>query len=600
MSGWRGKPKTDRAASQTLAALMTDPASVPGPTSLRDSRRLTGPNLLWDKAGAVIDVTLDDATGEAGINRWAQSARLMLEAVGWPGEAITVRRFPGGASLAISAPLDGLYPATELNEWAWAQAQADHHPPPAPLEEEAARLRQRIADERNPRLMALAAMAAERGLLFLADDDLVSAGVGNGSHTWSRSALPDPASIDWKGLHNNPIVLITGSNGKTTTTRLITAMVESAGLVPGTASTDGVRISGETVESGDFAGPGGARMVLRDRRVELAILETARGGILRRGLAARHADAAIITNVAEDHLGEFGVWNLATLAETKMVVTRALGPGDPLVLNADDAGLVESSRAWSGPIIWFSLRSENPIIATHISAGGTAVFLEKDRLVLEQRGERRPIERLANIPVTLGGAARHNIANALGAIGLAAALHLPVGAIAQALRSFQGTAGDNPGRLNIYQLGGVTVVVDFAHNPHGLSALIEMAQALPAKRRLVLLGQAGDRDDEAIRQLARIAWRLKPDRIIAKEMAEYIRGRSAGEIPGLIEGELMKLGATRQQVERAPTELDGVQQALRWARPEDLLLLTVHAQREEVLALLDRLRSEKWKPGMEL
>jgi UDP-N-acetylmuramyl tripeptide synthase len=207
------------------------------------------------------------------------------------------------------------------------------------------------------------------------------------------------------------------------------------------------------------------------------------------------------------------------------------------------------------------------------------------------------VEEVANIPITLLGKARHNVANVLGAVAVAWSLGIPVDAIARGLRAFQGTIQDNPGRLNRFALGGVDVIVDFAHNPHGLKALMEVGGALPARRRLVLLGQAGDRDDEAIRDLARVAWTIHPDHVIAKEMAAYTRGRPAGEIPGLLADEMRRLGASPSAISLATSELDGVRQALEWAQEGDLLLLTVHGQRDEVLALLDGLDRRGWRPG---
>jgi cyanophycin synthetase len=563
-----------------------------------DSRRLTGPNLLWDGAGAVIDVELDDGSADELIARWRRSARLMLDAVGWPGEKLYSRRFPGGASVALSAPLDTLYSATEVNEWAWAVAVAEVSGGTAPdLEAGAKELREKIRAEENPRMIRIALAAREQDLDFLSDDRFVSVGVGDGAMVWPRRELPDPSRIDWTRVHNRPIALVTGGNGKTTTTRLIGAMAQAGGMVPGITSTDGIQIGGSVVEAGDFAGPSGARTALRDNRVELAVLETARGGILRRGLAVHRADAAIITNIADDHLGEFGVHDLATLTATKLVVARALGSQRPLVLNADDAELVKAAGTVQCPIIWFSLDSANPVVRDHLARGGTAVLLVSGALVLRQGGRATPIERVENIPITLGGAARHNVANALGAIGVAGALGIDPGAIGKALGEFEGTTQDNPGRLNRWELGGVTIIVDFAHNPHGLTALLEMAKALPARRRLVLLGQAGDRDDQAIRELARIAWRIRPDRVIAKEMEEYRRGRPIGEIPGLIEDELLRLGADPGSIQQAPSELEAIHLALQWAEPGDLLVLTVHGQRGEVLELLERLQEQDWAPG---
>lgn len=563
-----------------------------------DSRRLTGPNLLWDRPGAVIDASVRDADADQLLDAWARAARRMLDAVGWTDEGVRSRKFPGGVSLAISAPLDALYAATEVNEWAWSTAQAEVacEPPPA-FAVNAERLTQIIERERNPKVVALAAAAEARGILFLADDDTVSLGAGNGSQSWPRSALPSPDDLDWSRLHNEPIALITGCNGKTTTTRLVAAIGSASGKSTGITSTDGIAVAGTVIDAGDFAGPGGARTLLRDPRVELAILETARGGILRRGLAVTHADVAIVTNIADDHLGEFGVCDLATLTATKLVVSRVLGTTGTMVLNADDPSLVAGSRDVRAPIVWFSLSADSPLVREHVAAGGVAVVLDGETIRILEGGTSTAVEQVSRIPITVGGKARHNVANALGAVAVAWGLGIPVEAIARGLREFQGTTRDNPGRLNRFDLGGVEVIVDFAHNPHGLKALVDMGGALPARRRLVLLGQAGDRDDNAIRELARVAWAIRPDHVIAKEMAAYTRGRPEGEIPGLIADELRHLGAPPASISLAPSELDGVRQALEWAEAGDLLLLTVHGQRGEVLALLDQLDRRGWRPG---
>jgi UDP-N-acetylmuramyl tripeptide synthase len=563
-----------------------------------DSRRLTGPNLLWDRPGAVIDASVDDAEADRLLDAWAHAARRMLDAVGWRDENVRSRKFPGGVSVAISAPLDALYAATEVNEWAWSTAQADLacEPPPA-FAVNSERLTQLIRQERNPKVLALAAEAGARGLLFLADDDTISLGAGSGAQSWPRQALPAPGEVDWSRLHNQPIALVTGCNGKTTTTRLLAAIGRAAGKTTGITSTDGIAVNGAVLEAGDFAGPGGARTLLRDSRVELAILETARGGILRRGLAVTRADAAIVTNIADDHLGEFGVCDLATLTATKLVVSRVLDATGRMVLNADDPALVEGSAVVSAPIVWFSLSADSALVKNHVAAGGTAVVLDGAVIQLLQGKDATVVEEVANIPITLLGKARHNVANVLGAVAVAWSLGIPVDAIARGLRAFQGTIQDNPGRLNRFALGGVDVIVDFAHNPHGLKALMEVGGALPARRRLVLLGQAGDRDDEAIRELARVAWTIHPDHVIAKEMAAYTRGRPAGEIPGLLADEMRRLGASPSAISLATSELDGVRQALEWAQEGDLLLLTVHGQRDEVLALLDGLDRRGWRPG---
>lgn len=570
------------------------------PETIRDSRRLTGPNLVTDRAGAVLEVELPDPAADELVRFWQEEARRALAAVGWGGESLHIRRYPGGASLALTAPIDALYAATEVNEWAWTAATSRFHCEPVEGDDEYARLAALIAEERKPALLALQQAAEAHGLRFLWDDEAVSIGTGAGSMTWAMDALPAPDDVDWAALRNIPVALITGSNGKTTVTRLVSGMITAAGLVGGHTSTDGVKVGGELLEAGDFSGPGGARRLLRDRRVEMAVLETARGGLLRRGLAIDHADVALVTNIAEDHLGESAVYSLADLAEAKLVVARALGGTRPLVLNADDPALVAAGARFAGPIAWFSLDPDNPTLAGARRRGRPTATVREGGIVLGIGTQERPITPLASVPITVGGAARHNVANALAAALVGTLLGLDDPSIAAGLAALTNSPTGNLGRLNAFEFGGVRVFVDFAHNPHGITALMDMAQALPATRRLVVIGQAGDRDDHAILELARTAWAGRPDRVLVKEMPGYLRGRAAGEVSGMLLAELRSLGAREDQLDLAVGELPAARQALGWARDGDLLLLTVHADRDTVLRYLQRLATERWTAGMPL
>ena len=577
---------------------MNTPTPTTGPIAQKDSRRLPGANLLWDRPGAILDVALPGELTEQAVGLWEQNARRVLDLVGWREEGTRSRIFPGGANLALSAPIDALYAATEVNEWALAAANAELGGPPAPpLEQEVGRLRRLIEAERKPALLAIRSAARRHCVSFLWDDRVVSVGSGTGSRSWSTDELPDPETVDWGNVHDVPTVLVTGSNGKTTTVRLLTAVATAAGRVAGMSCTDWVSVGGDIVTQGDYAGPMGARMVLRDRRVEYAVLETARGGLLRRGITVDRADAALVSNIAEDHFGEFGVSDLHALAETKLIVARPVAPTGRVVLNADDPELVLAARKLRKPICWITMdRSRGPV-AAHLAGGGDAVWVEDGAIVAARDGDYALVAQLADVPVTLGGVARHNVYNSLGVTGLALATGLSIEAIARGLSGFKGTPEENPGRANLFRLGGVQVVVDFAHNPHGMDALVEMALAMPAKRRLLILGQAGDRDDQAIRDFAKSAWRFQPDRIVLKEMEKYRRGRAPDETSGILRTEFLRLGANPETVVHAASEYEAVRQALAWAQPGDLLLLPLHAERERSLGLLNRLQAGGWKPG---
>ena len=393
---------------------------------------------------------------------------------------------------------------------------------------------------------------------------------------------------------------MTGTNGKSTTVRLAAAIGAAAGRTVGLCSSDWVRVGQEIIDEGDYSGPGGARRAVRDPRVDLAVLEVARGGLLRRGLSIPRARAVAITNVSADHMGEYGVTDLPSLSEAKFLLSRALGPGGRLVLNADDPHLVRRSLRYPGTVTWFSLSPGERAFSAWLAAGGEAAFLEDDCLVLARGAERDVVLPVGDFPLGMKGAARFNLANALAAIGLASAMGLPVEAMTRGLAGFRGGPEENPGRGNFMELGGLTILVDFAHNPDGVAALIEAVKHLPAKRRLFLLGQAGDRRDEDIRALVCTVWETRPERIIVKEMVRSLRGRAAGEVPDLIAEELRTLGAPPGAVGRADSEIEAVRDALDWAEPGDFLILLLHTDRKAALDLLRDLEGRGWHPGTPL
>ena len=389
--------------------------------------------------------------------------------------------------------------------------------------------------------------------------------------TWAFRELPRPGDLDWPAFHDVPVGIVTGTNGKTTTVRLATHICRVAGRRTGVSCTDWIAVDDEIIDRGDWSGPGGARNVLRQKNVEVAVLETARGGLLRRGLGVNRADAALITNIAEDHLGDFGSTSLDELLDIKWVVSHAVRTNGVLVLNADDERLVGKSRSFAGNIHWFSLDADNPVVAAHCADGGTA-FIARDGALIKLTGSsEQTICDVRDVSITMGGAARHNVANALAAAALTDALGIPLAAIGEGLRSM--TQDDNPGRCNVYDVAGAHVLVDFAHNPQAMQALFDMARALPAKRRLLAFGQAGDRPDSLIQELARGAWNIGLDQVVVSELEVYHRGREHGEVYRIIRDELLRVGAGDQQIRHFEEELESLEFALDWAQPGDLVIM---------------------------
>ena len=411
-----------------------------------DARRLTGPSILFDSHGAILDVACTTAEAEKLIPIWEKHVRRMLDEIGWQDAEFASVILKGGVSMAFTAPVDALYAASGINEWAWAACDHEINGADAvDFDEALETTRKAIEEEANPELIRMEQRAAEHGVTFLWDDDEASLGLGRFSETWPVRRLPDLDAIDWSAYKDIPTGLVTGTNGKTTTVRLAAHILRAAGFSDGMSSTDYIAVKGEAVDRDDWSGPGGARNVLRQHSVDAAILETARGGLLRRGLGVYKADAAVITNIGRDHLGDFGSRSRAELMDIKWIVSRAVRDDGTLILNADDWRLVKRSVGYPGKLIWFSLDPRNRTISEHVKSGGTVFVLEGDNLVRATGPDREVICAAADIPITLGGIARHNTANALAAAALTHCMGVETRGYSQ--RSAHDDAGRKPGSL---------------------------------------------------------------------------------------------------------------------------------------------------------
>jgi cyanophycin synthetase len=590
-----------------------------------DSRRLTGSNLFFATTGAVLEtvgVEIDTMLLAAWRSRVAR-ARTSLD---WPdfATAIVARRHASGVSLAIAAPLDQLYTATEVNEWAFCAAllaadpdrwkhledalvvaardAAENSPMPAAfgtalpiMEENAALARfEKLSDiEVAPRLRTLIAAADSHALSQVTDDHHLTLGSGAGGRTWPLDALPEPEQVPWPELHNIPTAIVTGSNGKTTTVRLLAACARAHGWRDGYNCTDGLFIAGEQIERGDYSGPVGTRTVLRHPAVQAAILETARGGILRRGLAVQRARVAVVTNISADHFGEYGIDDLEGLADTKLVVANTIDDRGLLVLNADDEMLRARANRFSSPIAWFSRNYDDPALLSHRMKGGSTSGVRNGRLVVSwTRGgsaEEFDLGAIADMPLTVDGNADYNVQNVAGVALAALGLGISTATLTMVLARFGADPNDNPGRLMRYDYRGVQVLIDYAHNPDGLRGLMSVATRLRRTGRVaLLLGQAGNRSNADIEELAATAARFRPDFVVVKETESYMRGRAPGEVPAILRGGLLRAGLLETSLEVQLSELGAVKRVLAWARPGDVLVMPVHdrAVRDEVIALL--------------
>lgn len=556
---------------------------------LDEARRLTGPNLLWDYPGAIIDVFIDGINKQLVVNEWQKWVAKLQGEFGWQ-QATAVRLHSEGANLALSAPMDALYCACDLAELAWECCAAelkDQHLPD--WQERLKELRAELSDERNPELLSLIHEAQKHGVSCISDDDEVSLGMGKSSQTWPARALPNIKNIQWQQYQDIPRAFITGTNGKSTSVRLASHIAKAAGIVAGVTSTDFIRVGDDIIDKGDYSGPGGARMLLRDPRTEMALLEVARGGILRRGIPVDSVNAVLITNVASDHLGQYGINTVAELAETKFVVAKGLGAQGTLVLNADNALVIEQGLKLNNKKCWFSTDHRSPLIEQQRKSGGAAVFIRNDQIVYVNQGQEQIIAPLEQVPMTLNGAAEHNVQNALGVVGLCKALGLSNDAIQTGLKDFGSNAQDNPGRGNIYQIKGIKVLVDFAHNEHSMRAVVKTINQLPAKRKIAMFSHAGDRSDAEIYALTDAVTELNANLYVVTELERYLRGREIGEVPEMVGQHLQQQSISAEKIRYAADSLQGAKIAMDFAQPGDVVLLFVLADREQVHEYLSRL-----------
>ncbi|MFZ2754527.1 MAG: Mur ligase family protein [Lysobacteraceae bacterium] len=579
-----------------------------------DSRRLTGSNFYFAGCGAALETMGPQARDPVALAAWWMRANAAREALGWATTEPVVRVHRTATSLAFTAPADQLYTATEINEWAWCASVAFHdfHAPGHASTQDTASalhtLQRFAAAEHRPDAITLLDAALAHGVPALHDDDALSLGLGTRGRTWLIDALPSVDDVPWAMLGTIPAALVTGSNGKTTTVRLIAAMLRAHGLRTAHSCTDGLFVGGgasdaadvERLESGDYSGPTGARQLLRRPDVEAAVLETARGGLLRRGLALADADVAVVTNISADHFGEYGVHSVEDLAAVKLTVARAVAARGWLVLNAEDPLLRDLGPSRASRVAWFA--TDHAALPTD-AMDVPRCAVRDGRLLLDDGIQTHDLGEIAAMPITLEGRARYNIANAAGAALAASLLHVPMATIRAVLADFGRSHADNPGRLQHWAFAGIEIFLDYAHNPEGLAGLLQIAQARRGNGRMaLLLGQAGNREDDQIRELAAVAARFAPDLVVVKDIDGYLRGREAGEVAQVIREALLHHGMPESALPVRLREAEAAREALAWAQPGDVLVLPVHSldAKTEVAGLLEALQASGWQPGQAL
>jgi cyanophycin synthetase len=366
-----------------------------------------------------------------------------------------------------------------------------------------------------------------------------------------------------------PIIAVTGTNGKTTVTRLIAHLFETARKVVGMTTTEGVYIAGERIISGDCSGPQSARAVLLHPRVEVAVLETARGGILREGLAFDACSVGVVTNISADHLGLGGINTLEELARVKQVVVEAVAPDGVAVLNAEDPLVAEMAAASDGPVIYFSQNPDHHVVTAHLAAGERCVLIENGWITLAQGDSRIELVELERVPFTYQGRVMFQIQNALAGTAAAWGAKMNPAIIARGLTTFQSDAQTVPGRFNLSEINGIELIVDYGHNTAALQALAQAVQTLGKRRTILAIGLPGDRRNEDVLNTVQASLDFA-DAYLFFDL-DNLRGRKAGELPELMCSAI----PNDRDCMIVSDEIVAINTAWAWASPGDRVVLII-------------------------
>lgn len=387
-----------------------------------------------------------------------------------------------------------------------------------------------------------------------------------------------------------PLVAITGTNGKTTTTRLIAHTLSNAGYNVGMTTTDGIYIDGKCIFKGDTTGPRSALTVLNHKDINAAVLETARGGLIREGLAYDMADVSVITNITDDHLGLDDINSLEDLAKVKALVGEAVKPQGYVVINADDALSRTIIHRIRSKIIFFSKNKNNILLADNIRRGGYGIFMDQNHLCIMKGNLFIPLIKVEDISITMKGALQYNTENAMAACGALIGLGVDLSTIKNSLKSFQCSEELNPGRFNCFDINGVTAILDYGHNIDGYKSVLQGLKNIKHNKLIGVIGVPGDRLDSNILDVGRISGNYF-DHIYIKEDKDN-RGRLEGEVADLLEKGALSSNLYYKSIEKVLDEQAAFSKALNSAEPGDIVIVFFEQYEPLLKIIKDRINSK--------
>lgn len=554
------------------------------------SSRLLGQSRFFTEPGAVMDIAWRENNQEIA-DLYVKSLQDVLSLLPIKDYELNVKVFPSGINVALRYPYDLLMVACEILDWVWDDVvdfwdlQQDIN-----LKRAVTKFKKMIKENQQILLRKIYQKALLKKVNFSIHKDILVLGSGVKQFSCPLNQITKIGDIPWAKIGNIPTVLITGTNGKTTTTRLTEFICRRAKLKSGYCSTDWVMVNGRLVTEGDLSGPTGHQYVLMHPKVEVAVLEVARGGIVKRGLLPNYASVATVTNIAYDHIGQNGIDSLEDLAEAKGIVYQGLADDGIALINLDDKYIVNLDNH-NRNCSYLSTKLNEAEISTYLRASNFVVFLDDGFITIKTATEKYKLNKIDSIPITVNGLATYNFENALQAVGLCFAVGVLPEQIKRGLAKFGADEKSNFGRWNYYHSKSHGhLVVDIAHNPAGLENILSLAQQFRKLHNLtgklgLMYGNTADRCS-TIPEIVEIIRKYKVDNIVIKEFQESLRGSELGEMPQVFYDELIKSGYSSEQLQIIPNEMDAVQHILQSAKPEDMYLLCSHEQITEVSRLL--------------